>query len=76
MQDYVLPKHDFFIYVPVVRGEDYRGDQSKPGNNILHTSEAKEAPVLFQSWTKIALADTFDVYARLERDARSSPISG
>jgi hypothetical protein len=76
MQDYVLPMHDFFIYVPVVRGEDCHSDQSKLGNNILRTPDALDALSPSQSWKKIALADTLDVYVRLEQDVHAALIPG
>jgi hypothetical protein len=76
MQDDVLPVHDFFIYVPVVRGKNHQADHSKSGNNILRTPEAMDTPALFQSWKKIALADTFDVYVRLEQDAHPALMPG
>jgi hypothetical protein len=63
MRDNALPTHDYFIYVPVTRREDHTFDEYQPNKNIWKPEELGN-PELDLSWTRIALADTFDVYAR------------
>jgi hypothetical protein len=62
-RDDVLPTHDYFIYVPVTREENPIFDEL-PASKSIWRPEDVNVPELDLSWTRIALADTVDVYAR------------
>ena len=65
MRDEALPMHDYFIFVPVTREEKYPFSERRFNQDIRHPGELVNEQDLHMSWTRIALAETFDIYARL-----------
>ncbi|GLV59063.1 hypothetical protein KDH_58910 [Dictyobacter sp. S3.2.2.5] len=74
MNNCILPAHEFFIFVPT-RSDGHRFPsvncmEKHTAFDTHNTHEDASAPMSLHSWTKIAVADTLDVYARLREGER------
>lgn len=64
MQDDTLPTHDYFIFVPARREDKSTSEECLSGMSTWQQDAWGYAQGLYRSWTRIVLAETFDVYAR------------
>lgn len=63
MRDEALPMHDYFIFVPS-KCEEKNPYSERPFSKSIWHPEEPAAFDLHLSWTRIALAETLDIYAR------------
>ncbi|GCE27418.1 hypothetical protein KDA_29020 [Dictyobacter alpinus] len=72
MSNYPLPAHEFFIYVPAKNKQQSSSYvlpvELKTGETTSGTPENADVPAALQTWTKIQLADTLNIYACLQSE--------
>ncbi|GER88773.1 hypothetical protein KDW_29350 [Dictyobacter vulcani] len=69
MSNYLLPAHEFFIYVSAKSKQQslsyVPSVELKSAEATFRPSEHAEAPAKLQTWTRLQVADALDIYACL-----------